>query len=383
MQVAAVIVAAGSGERFGGARPKQYQPLQGLPLLRHSILAFVHNAAVDAVTVVRDPDHAAFYDAATDGLSLRPPVDGGASRQESVRFGLESLTEAAPAKVLIHDAARPLVSGRTIAAVVDALNAHAGAVAAVSVVDSLKRRAGGRVVEDVPREEMWRAQTPQGFRFDAILAAHRAATTSFTDDVGLARAAGMEVAIVPSDDDNLKVTTADDLVRAERLLAARTGDVRVGQGIDVHRFGPGDGVRLCGIDVPHDAGLIGHSDADVVLHAVTDAILGALGAGDIGQHFPPSEARWRDADSAGFVAHAMSLLAGRGGVVAHVDVTIVCQAPRIGPHREAMRARLAALLHIAIDRASVKATTTEQLGFTGRGEGIAAFATVSLRLPPA
>jgi len=384
MRVAAVIVAAGRGERFGSDLPKQYQLLHGVPLLRHSVLAFAHNADVDAVRVVRDPAHAALCDEAVAGLELLPPVDGGESRQDSVRRGLESLAgEEPPARVLIHDAARPLVSGRCISGVVAALDRHPGAVAAVPVVDSLKRAVDGCVAEDLPREEVWRAQTPQGFHFAPLLAAHRTATDTFSDDVGLARAAGLEVAIVAGDADNLKVTTADDLHRAQRLLAGGGADVRVGQGFDVHRFGPGDHVRLCGIDVAHDAGLAGHSDADVALHALTDALLGSIGADDIGAHFPPGEAQWRDTDSAVFVNHALKLIRERGGVIAHVDVTIVCEAPRIGPHRAAMRTRLAALLGLDESRTSVKATTTERLGFTGRGEGIAAFATASVRLPPA
>lgn len=382
---AALIVAAGSGARFGAARPKQYLNLVDQPLLCHSVRAFRRHPAVDAVVVVIQPDHRDLYDAATTGLDLPAPVAGSATRQESVRRGLEHLAAlpVPPAFVLIHDAARPLVSADTIARVRAALETHPAAIAAVPVTDTLKRADGdGRVQETVDRARLWRAQTPQGFHFAAILEAHRrCAGAEFTDDAAVAEHAGLPVTLVPDSPDNFKVTTPDDLARAARVLDAALGDTRTGIGFDVHRFAAGDHVMLCGVAVPHTHRLEGHSDADVGLHAVTDAILGALGAGDIGTHFPPSDPLWRGADSARFVRHAVDLVAARGGRIAHVDVTLICERPRIGPHRAAMAARLAELLGVAADRVSVKATTTEGLGFTGRQEGIAAQAVATLRLP--
>ena len=384
--VAALVVAAGRGSRFGGELPKQYADLGGRPLLRHSLEAFTQNPGIDAVTAVIHPDDRALYDRAAVGLALREPVAGGATRRDSVRRGLESLQSEAPKKVLIHDGARPLVSAAVIARVLAALEMAPGAIAALPVTDTLKRAEGGRIAGTQPRAGLWRAQTPQGFRYADILAAHRnaagsAAGDELTDDAAAAERAGISVTLVEGGAENIKVTTADDLARAERWLAGGLGETRVGQGFDVHRFGPGDQVRLCGVSIPHEAGLQGHSDADVGLHALTDAILGALGEGDIGSHFPPTDPRWSGADSGLFLGHARDLAAARGGRIVHVDVTLICQAPKVGPHREAMRARVAELLEIAPARVSVKATTTEGLGFTGRREGIAAQAIASLRLP--
>ena len=379
----ALIVAAGRAERFGGGVPKQYLPLAGRPVLRHSIETFLAHPAVDAVRAVIQPEHRALYDAATAGLALLPPVDGGATRQRSVLNGLESLRELAPARVLIHDAARPLVDAKLIGRTLAALDRAAGAVAAVPVTDTLKRTDDGRsVAGTVERAGLWRAQTPQGFRYADILAAHRAARDgAFTDDAAVAEAAGLAVALVAGSDDNLKVTTEADLERARRLLQGAAVEWRTGSGFDVHGFGSGDAVMLCGVRVPHDRGLAGHSDADVGLHALTDAILGAIGAGDIGGHFPPNEPEWRGADSARFLAHAAGLVAARGGRLVHVDVTLICERPKIGPHRAAMVARVAGILGLAPDRVSVKATTTDGLGFTGRGEGIAAQAVATVALP--
>ncbi|HLB81060.1 MAG TPA: bifunctional 2-C-methyl-D-erythritol 4-phosphate cytidylyltransferase/2-C-methyl-D-erythritol 2,4-cyclodiphosphate synthase [Dongiaceae bacterium] len=380
----ALIVAAGRAERFGGGVPKQYLPLAGRPVLRHSIETFLAHPAVDAVRAVIQPEHRALYDAATAGLALLPPVDGGATRQRSVLNGLESLRELAPARVLIHDAARPLVDAPLIGRTLAALDRVAGAVAAVPVTDTLKRAAGdGRsVAATVQRAGLWRAQTPQGFRYADILAAHRAARDgAFTDDAAVAEAAGIAVALVTGSDDNLKVTTAADLERARRLLQGAAVEWRTGSGFDVHGFGPGDAVMLCGLRVPHERGLVGHSDADVGLHALTDAVLGAIGAGDIGSHFPPGEPEWRGADSARFLAHAAELVAARGGRIVHVDVTLICERPKIGPHRAAMVARIAEILGLESDRVSVKATTTDGLGFAGRGEGIAAQAIATVALP--
>lgn len=380
----ALIVAGGSGQRFGAERPKQYLDLLGTPILRRTVDAFLNHPRITGVQVVIDPTWRAQYDRAVAGLTLPEPVTGGATRQESVRNGLEALAALAvpPTRVLIHDAARPLTDAATIGAVIDALDETPGAIAAVPVADTLKRGAQGLVEGTVDRDGLWRAQTPQGFRFADILGAHRsAAGLALTDDAAVAEQAGLPVRLIPATEDNFKVTTPDDLTRAARVLMAGLGDIRTGTGFDVHRFTEGDFVTLCGLRVPHDQGLDGHSDADVGLHALTDALLGALAAGDIGSHFPPSDPRWRGADSARFLRHAADLVAKRGGIIAHADVTIICERPKVGPHRAAMAARIADILGIAEDRVSVKATTTERLGFTGRGEGIAAQAVATIRLP--
>jgi 2-C-methyl-D-erythritol 4-phosphate cytidylyltransferase/2-C-methyl-D-erythritol 2,4-cyclodiphosphate synthase len=329
--------------------------------------------------VIRD-SHRAAYDASVAGLDLLPPVDGGETRQASVLAGLEALVPEAPDLVLIHDAARPLVSPSVVGGVVNALGSADGAIAALPVVDTLRRVEGGFGAGTVPRDGLWAAQTPQGFRFPAILAAHRAAAgMALTDDAAVAEEAGLAVAMVEGDRDNFKITTEDDLVRAERLLAGPP-DIRVGQGFDVHRFAAGgEHVMLCGIAVPYGRGVDAHSDGDVGLHAATDAILGAIAAGDIGQHFPPSDMRWRGADSAVFLRHAGDLAARRGTLL-NLDLTILCEAPKVGPHRRAMAERIAAILGLETDRVSIKATTTERLGFLGRGEGIAAQATATVRI---
>jgi 2-C-methyl-D-erythritol 4-phosphate cytidylyltransferase / 2-C-methyl-D-erythritol 2,4-cyclodiphosphate synthase len=378
----ALIVAGGSGARFGAGRPKQYHELAGRSVLSRTVQAFLDHPAVDGVRVVIDPAMRPLYDEAVEGLGLPPPVAGGAQRQDSVRNGLEALVFDAPDLVLIHDAARPLIDAATISAVIAALDEHPASIAAVPVADTLKRGAGSVVSGTVDRTGLWRAQTPQGFRFTDILEAHRKAVgLSLTDDAAVAEHAGLPVALVPSREENFKVTTPEDLARAERILAQGLGDVRVGQGFDVHRFAEGDHVMLCGVAVPHDARLEGHSDADVALHALTDALFGALGEGDIGSHFPPSEPQWKGMDSVVFLNRAVERVRARGGMIAHVDVTIICERPKVGPHREAMVARLAEALGIAPDRISVKATTTEKLGFTGRREGIAAQAVATVRLP--
>jgi 2-C-methyl-D-erythritol 4-phosphate cytidylyltransferase/2-C-methyl-D-erythritol 2,4-cyclodiphosphate synthase len=375
----ALVVAAGRGARMGGDSPKQYRPLAGRPLLRASLEALRHHPRVTAVRAVIHPDDRALYDAAAAGLDLLPPVAGGATRQDSVRLGLDSLAELAPELVLIHDGARPCVPSTLIDAVLDGLAGVDGAIPALPVVDTLKRGENGRVAATVERAGLWRVQTPQGFRYDAILAAHRAAAgAGLSDDAAVAERAGLAVALVPGAERNIKVTTDDDLRHAE-LFAA--GEARVGTGFDAHRFGPGDHAWLCGIKVPHSHGLIGHSDADVALHAVTDAILGALGAGDIGLHFPPSDPLWAGADSRRFLEHAAGLVAARGGRIRHIDVTIICERPKIAPHRAAMVAKLSEILGLSPERCSVKATTTEGLGFTGRAEGIAAQAVATVQLP--
>jgi 2-C-methyl-D-erythritol 4-phosphate cytidylyltransferase/2-C-methyl-D-erythritol 2,4-cyclodiphosphate synthase len=379
----ALVVAAGRGSRFGGGVPKQYAVLAGQPVLRHALTAFTGHPRVDTVRAVIHPDDRNLYDQAAAGLPLEMPVDGGEARQDSVLNGLRAIESLSPARVLIHDGARPLIGADVVNRVLDALDRAPGAIAALPVSDTLKRAtADGRVAETVARAGLWRAQTPQGFRFRDILAAHeKAYGLKLTDDASVAEHAGLTVELVPGAAENIKVTTQEDLIRAGRWLAGSAGEIRVGSGFDVHRFAPGDHVMLCGIAVPHETGLLGHSDADVGLHALSDAIFGALGAGDIGMHFSPSDPRWRGAESAVFVRQVRDLVADRGGAIVHVDVTLICERPKVGPHRAAMVARIAELLDIDAGRVSVKATTTEGLGFTGRREGIAAQATATLRLP--
>jgi 2-C-methyl-D-erythritol 4-phosphate cytidylyltransferase/2-C-methyl-D-erythritol 2,4-cyclodiphosphate synthase len=376
----ALVVAAGSGTRVGGGLPKQYRPLAGKAILAHAVDQLRHDA-VDAVQVVIGAGQETLYAAALGDRLLPPPVTGGAERRQSVRNGLEAIAARGGATfVLIHDAARPFLPGAVIDRLTAALAEHAGAVPALPVVDTLA--AGAQLLGAiVPRAGLLAVQTPQAFHFDAILAAHRAwPGGEATDDAQIARAAGIEVAAVTGDRMLDKITREEDFARAEALLASRYIS-RTGVGFDVHAFGPGQALWMGGIEIAHDRGLKGHSDADVLLHAVTDALLGAIGAGDIGEHFPPTDPRWRGAASSRFVEHALDLVIQRGGIVDHVDATIVCEAPKVGPHRLAMRQSLAGLLRLPLDRVSVKATTTERLGFTGRGEGIAAQAVATVRIP--
>lgn len=378
-QTVALVVGAGEGQRFGGEVPKQYRPLAGHAVLRRSLTAFLDHPEVTAVQAVIHPDHHDLYQDAIRGLSLPPAVNGGATRQASVALGLESLADNPPARVLIHDAARPLVDPGVVSRVLAALESSPGAVPVLAVADTLKRGDGHLIETTIDRSGLWRAQTPQGFRFNDILAAHRqVGGEELTDDAAVAERAGLAVAMVEGAEDNFKVTEAEDLIRAERLLGG--GDIRTGFGFDVHRFGDGDHISLCGIAIPHDFGLLGHSDADVGLHAMTDALLGAIGAGDIGAHFPPTDPQWKGTPSDVFLRHAGELLAKYGGRIANLDVTLICEEPKIGPHRQAMRERIAEILEISMDRVSVKATTTEGLGFTGRGEGIAAQAVATVVL---
>jgi len=376
-----LIVAAGTGSRFGGSLPKQYHELGGETILRRCILAFLNHPHIDDVLVVINPDHRAMYDAAVAGLNLPEPVAGGETRQESVLFGLEALSKnKKPDFVMIHDAARPLIDAATITAVRRALDTAKGAIAAKPLVDTLKRANGTTITTTIDRANLWQAHTPQAFHFNDILVAHRAAAgAQLTDDAAVAEKSGITVSIIPSNPDNMKITNPDDLDRAARLLGQNYGDIRTGMGFDVHRLIPGDHIIINGISIPHAFRAEGHSDADVGLHALVDAILGAMGAGDIGTYFPPSDPQWKGKDSAHFVRHVVGMLSERGGIIAHVDITLMCEAPRIGPYREAMIKRVAGLLEIAPSRVSVKATTTERLGFTGRGEGIAAHAIATLR----
>ncbi|HEY4134247.1 MAG TPA: bifunctional 2-C-methyl-D-erythritol 4-phosphate cytidylyltransferase/2-C-methyl-D-erythritol 2,4-cyclodiphosphate synthase [Alphaproteobacteria bacterium] len=399
----ALIVAAGRGSRFAASgapadgAPKQYRKLGGMAVLRRAALPFLDHPGIDAVRVVIHADDHALYDEAMTGLDLLAPVHGGESRQESVRLGLESLAGQAPASVLIHDAARPFVDAPIIDRSIAGLARHPGAIVAVPLADSLKRGAhqteGADVVAGaVEREGLWRAQTPQAFRYADILAAHRKVMAAenvgydrgFTDDAAVLEHAGQTVGLVLGSEDNFKITTEGDLARAERQLLAALGDVRTGFGVDVHAFGPAgekDHVTLCGLRVPSPRGLVGHSDADVGLHALTDAILACIGDGDIGSHFPPSDPQWKGVDSALFLRHAVERVQAKGGVIAHLDVTVLCELPKVSPHREAMRARIAEIAGVSVGRVSVKATTTEKLGFLGRGEGIAAQAVATVRLP--
>jgi len=381
---AALIVAAGRGSRAGGGVPKQYRDLAGAPVLRYSVAALARHPRIAHVRVMIHPDDRALYDRAVAGFDLLPPAPGGATRQESVRLGLESLAELRPDQVLIHDGARPFVDAGLIDRTLDALAISPGAIPALPVTDTLKRAAGDRamIAATVDRAGLWRAQTPQGFHYDQILAAHRAAVgADLPDDAAVAERHGLAVALAAGAESNFKITTEEDLLRAARVIGNSPVEIRTGQGFDTHKFGPGREIKLCGIPVPHGRGLVGHSDADVGLHALTDALLGALGAGDIGVHFPPSDARWRNADSALFVRHAAGLVTNAGGRIVHVDVTVIAEEPKVSPHRAAMVARLAEILGIEPGRCSVKATTTEGLGFTGRREGIAAQAVATIELP--
>ena len=379
---AAIIVAAGRGTRVGGDIAKQWQILAGRRVIDWTLSVFEATDAIDQIVVVL---HA-------DDLNRLPPRDnltivtGGATRAASVRAGLEALAAKPPAKVLIHDAARACVTADLITKIVQMLDQHEGAAPGVAVTDALWQSApdDSKVQAMAPRDHLFRAQTPQGFRFDKILAAHRAkGDGKAADDVELAMAAGIKVVIAHGGEDNLKITTPSDFARAERILIERTGsmDVRVGNGFDVHAFGPGDHVTLCGIEVAHEKGLVGHSDADVGMHAVTDAIYGAMAEGDIGRHFPPSDPQWKGAASHIFLKHAAQLAAEKRYTISNVDCTLICEMPKIGPHADQMRDTMAAILGIDPDRVSVKATTSEQLGFTGRGEGIAASATATLVRP--
>ena len=382
---AAVIVAGGRGSRLGGS-PKQYRRIGGAPVIATSIGLFARHDGIDFVQPVIHPDDGAAFSEAVADLACLAPVFGGATRQDSVRSGLEALAARNPELVLVHDAARPFASAALVTRALEAALADGAAVPGMPVVDAVKAvDVNGRVQSTVDRTPLRTVQTPQAFRFQPLLEAHRRAAAAglhdFPDDAALAEWAGLPVTVFPGEAGNVKLTTPDDLRRAELDAAMQLWDIRTATGFDVHAFGEGDHVVLGGIRIPHNKALTGHSDADVALHALTDAVLGALADGDIGSHFPPSEERWRGAASDQFLAYAIERVRARGGVIALLDVTLMCEAPRIGPHRDAMRARIAEITNVDIGRVAVKATTTERLGFTGRGEGIAAIATATIRLP--
>ncbi|MEO8884066.1 MAG: bifunctional 2-C-methyl-D-erythritol 4-phosphate cytidylyltransferase/2-C-methyl-D-erythritol 2,4-cyclodiphosphate synthase [Devosia sp.] len=389
-RVAAIVVAAGRGERAamaGSELPKQYRPIAGVPMLQRTIAALLKIDAVDLVLPVIHPEHDGGYAALRlSDPKLLPAVAGGATRQSSVLAGLKALGGIAPDLVLIQDAARPFVDTALVDGVLAALTTFDGALPAIPVIDTVKRSNDGRSVDATEdRKTLFAAQTPQGFRYAEILAAHVKASAlpqEFTDDASIAEWAGLSVALSPGSSRNIKITLPEDFARAERLLRGdRLMETRVGTGFDVHPFELGDFVTLGGIKIAHTQRLQGHSDADVALHALTDAIYGALGEGDIGTHFPPSDPQWRGADSAIFLKHAVGLVAARGGRILNLDLTIVCEAPRIGPHVAAMRERIGQICTISPSRVAVKATTSERLGFTGRGEGIVALATASVEVP--
>lgn len=389
MTVAAVIVAGGSGLRAGGERPKQYQVIGGKPVIWWTCRAFLDHPAIDHVQAVIGAGHEDMFSAATQGLDIGPPVIGGATRQESCRIGIEAVERHRPAKVLIHDAARPFATPDLIGDVVGWLDRFPAVVPGLPVADTLKFAPGGIVSRTVDRAAIWSAQTPQGFHYDGILAAYRKAeaekTKNLTDDASVAEQAGIAIAMISGRLENRKLTTAEDIRIADRDMTASQyqslPDIRVGQGVDIHPFSAGSVVTLCGIAIPHSQGLKGHSDADAAMHALTDAILGAIGEGDIGVHFPPSDPQWKGAASKIFLARAMTLLEKKGGCLANADITILAEVPKIAPHVSEMKEFLSPLLRLDPGRIAIKATTTERLGAIGRKEGIMAFATVTVRLP--
>ena len=389
-RIAVIIVAAGRGHRFGGEMTKQYLEVHQQPLVRHAVQAFLDHPAIDLILPVIHPDDADILANALGGLDYLEPVAGGAARQDSVRNGLEGLASSAPDYVLVHDAARPMVAPALIDRVIEALQDTSGVIPGIAVVDTLKRADDDGIITDtVSRDGLWRAQTPQGFKYADLLAAHRSAIgQELTDDAAVMEASGYRVAVVLGDENNIKVTTPDDLMRMEEIMSddsaqaklVRSPSFRIGSGYDVHKLGPGDHVTLCGVKITSERALIGHSDADVALHAVTDAVFGAIADGDIGSHFPPTDSQWRGASSDQFLAYACERMRERGFELSNIDLTIICEKPKIGPHRDAMRARLAEIAQIDVSCVSVKATTTERLGFTGRGEGIAAEAVIIIEI---
>jgi 2-C-methyl-D-erythritol 4-phosphate cytidylyltransferase/2-C-methyl-D-erythritol 2,4-cyclodiphosphate synthase len=389
MDVAAIIVAAGRGTRASGDLPKQFRHIGGEIMLSRTLSMFLEHPNVGAVQPVIHPEDVTFYDGIRSSITsagLLPLAFGGATRQASVRAGLEALEARKPDIVLIHDAARPFASRELLSRAIQAARQDGAAIPALPVTDTVKTIDGlGYVDKTLDRNSLRLVQTPQAFTFARLLHAHRRAKAAgrddFTDDAALAEWAGMKVSVFAGESSNIKITTPEDFAKSEAMQFAALGDVRTGTGIDVHAFGPGDHVMIGGVRIAHGRALVGHSDADVGLHALVDAILGALADGDIGSHFPPSDPQWRGASSDRFLSFAVERLAARGGRIAHLDLTIVCETPKIGPHRDEIRARIAKLAGIGIGRVAVKATTSEKLGFTGRGEGIAAYATATVRMP--
>jgi 2-C-methyl-D-erythritol 4-phosphate cytidylyltransferase/2-C-methyl-D-erythritol 2,4-cyclodiphosphate synthase len=386
IRVAAVIVAAGRGTRTGLTYPKQYHALNGAPIVRDSVRAFAAHPEIDLVQPVIHADDAARFATATAGLDIAKPVQGGATRQGSVRAGLEALERSAPQIVLVHDAARPFVSDALVSRAIAAARAHGAAIPALPVTDTVKLVDEHEIVTaTLDRSNLRTVQTPQAFAYPALLDAHRRAAAAgredFSDDAALVEWAGLSVAVFAGEAGNVKMTTANDFKRAEAEAAAALGDVRTGIGYDIHAFEDGDHIWLGGIRIPHSRKLSGHSDADVAIHALVDAILGALADGDIGVHFPPSDEKWRGASSDKFLQFAVERVKARGGMISHLDIAIVSEAPKVNPHRDAMRARIAEIAGVSIDRVGVKATTNEKLGALGRSEGVAAMATATIRLP--
>jgi 2-C-methyl-D-erythritol 4-phosphate cytidylyltransferase/2-C-methyl-D-erythritol 2,4-cyclodiphosphate synthase len=385
-RTAAIIVAAGRGLRAGSGGPKQYRSIGGRTVISRAMEPFCGHPQIFAVQPVLNPDDTAMFNQAVSEMRYQPPAAGGATRQESVRAGLEVLAAEKPDIVLIHDAARPFVTPALISRAIDAAAATGAAVPAIPVTDTIKQVGGTGHVEATPdRARLRIAQTPQAFAFDVILDAHRRAAkdgrSDFTDDAALAEWAGLTVATFEGDPANMKLTTPEDFVREEARLGAMLGDIRTGTGYDVHAFGDGDHLMICGLRVPHSRGFLAHSDGDVGLHALVDAILGALADGDIGSHFPPSDPQWKGAASDKFLKYAVDRVTARGGRIANLEVTLICERPKVGPHRDAMRARIAEITGVNVTRVAVKATTSERLGFTGREEGIAATASATIRLP--
>jgi 2-C-methyl-D-erythritol 4-phosphate cytidylyltransferase / 2-C-methyl-D-erythritol 2,4-cyclodiphosphate synthase len=385
-RTAAILVAAGRGLRAGAGGPKQYRVIGGQTVIFRAMEPFSRHPDVFAVQPVVNPDDTALFNEAVVGLRHRSPTNGGATRQASVRAGLEALASEKPDIVLIHDAARPFVTQALISRAIDAAGRTGAAIPAVPVTDTIKLTGANGDVEATPdRARLRIAQTPQAFRFDVILDAHRRAAreglSDFTDDAAIAEWAGLTVATFEGDPANMKLTTPEDFVREEARLASLLGDIRTGTGYDVHAFGEGDHVMICGVRVPHTKGFLAHSDGDVGLHALVDAILGALADGDIGSHFPPSDPQWKGASSDRFLKYAVDRVTARGGRIANLEVTLICERPKIGPLRDTMRAKIAEISGVNISRVAVKATTSEKLGFTGREEGIAATASATIRLP--
>lgn len=383
-QSAVLVVAAGRGSRAGAGLPKQYRPLAGRTVLRRTLEALMERFDAAHIHCVIHPDDRSLFDASVAGLAnLAPPIIGGSSRQESVRLGLEALANDAPSYIFVHDGARPFVSAALMNRLARALlEGAAGVVPGLAVTDTIKTVDGAAVTGNPDRDQLRAVQTPQAFPFAALLDAHRAqAGAELTDDAAVLAAEGAIVHWGEGDAANIKLTHAEDFTAAERRLMGDLSDIRVGQGYDVHRFEAGDHVWLGGVRIAHDRGLKGHSDADVGLHALTDALLAALADGDIGAHFPPTDKRWRGEPSETFIRFAVKRVSERGGMIAHLGLLLICEAPKIGPHRDAMKTRIAELTNVPVDRISVQATTTEKLGFAGRGEGIAAQASATVRLP--